>query len=281
MTEGKITDLAVYDNKMLEETVLIEFNRQIGKDTWLMGFRSADLASLAKPGQFLMIHLDRNTKDPLLRRPFSIHRIQDRNQLMILYKIVGKGTLLLSSLKEGDPISVIGPLGNGFTISGPHERTLLIAGGMGIAPLFFLAQALNKVQKHTIKMFLGFSTSQEVVLVDQLKGLNIDLSLTTEDGSLGIKGLVTDLLDEYLRQELNKKPVIYACGPTLMLKKVAQMAITSNLRCYVSLEGYMACGLGICQGCAVKAGNSKDKPYYYVCQDGPVFSSEMIDWRAM
>ncbi len=204
---------------MLEETVFIKFNRQIGKDTWIMGFHSVNLASIAKPGQFLMVHLGRTTNDPLLRRPFSIHRIQDKNQLMILYRIVGKGTLLLSSLKENDPISVIGPLGNGFTMCKPYEIPLLIAGGMGVAPLFFLAQNLNKVQKQKITMYLGFRTSQEVVLIDELKDLNIDLSLTTEDGSLGSTGLVTELLDEYLGQEFSKKPVMYACGPSLMLKK--------------------------------------------------------------
>jgi dihydroorotate dehydrogenase electron transfer subunit len=168
-------------NKMLEEVVFIEFNRQIGIDTCLMGFRSTSLASLAKPGQFLMIHLGRETKDPLLRRPFSIHGIKDKNKLMILYRIIGKGTSLLSTFKEGDPISVIGPLGNGFNLPRPNERTLFVAGGMGIAPLFFLTQVLNEVQKHKIKMFLGFPTSQEVVLLDQLKDLNVDLSLTTED----------------------------------------------------------------------------------------------------
>jgi len=266
---------------MLEETVSIQFNRQIGKDTWLMGFRSKNLASRAKPGQFLMVHLGRTTKDPLLRRPFSIHRIQDNNQLVLLYKIVGKGTLLLSCLKKDDSISVIGPLGNGFTISKPHEKILLIAGGMGIAPLFFLAQFLDKVQKQKTTMFLGFRTSQEVILINELKNLNIDLSLTTEDGSSGIKGLVTDLLDEYRGQEVNQLSTIYACGPILMLKKIAQMATASNLRCYVSLEGHMACGIGICLGCAVKANNNTNKPYYYVCQDGPVFSSEMIDWQVI
>jgi dihydroorotate dehydrogenase electron transfer subunit len=268
-------------NKMLEEVVFIEFNRQIGIDTCLMGFRSTSLASLAKPGQFLMIHLGRETKDPLLRRPFSIHGIKDKNKLMILYRIIGKGTSLLSTFKEGDPISVIGPLGNGFNLPRPNERTLFVAGGVGIAPLFFLTQFLNEVQKHKIKMFLGFPTSQEVVLLDQLKDLNVDLSLTTEDGSLGIKGLVTDLLDQYLGQRLTKRPVIYACGPTPMLKKIAQKSFTFNFKCYVSLEGSMACGLGICQGCAVKAANSKDKPYYYVCHDGPVFPAEIIDWEVM
>jgi len=268
-------------SEMLEETVTIQFNRQIGKDTWLMGFRSENLASRSKPGQFLMVHLGKTTQDPLLRRPFSIHRIQDKNQLMLLYKIVGKGTLLLSCLKKDDSISVIGPLGNGFAISKPHEKTLLIAGGMGIAPLFFLAQFLDKVQKQKPTMFLGFRTSQEVVLINELKNLNIDLSLTTEDGSMGITGLVTDLLDKYRGKELNQLSTIYACGPILMLKKVAQMATASNLRCYVSLEGHMACGLGICQGCAVKTNHNTNKPYYYVCQDGPVFSSEMIDWQVI
>jgi dihydroorotate dehydrogenase electron transfer subunit len=263
---------------MFEETALITCNRQIGKDIWIMGFQSVNLASIANPGQFLMVHLHRTTNDPLLRRPFSIHRIQEENQLMILYKVVGKGTLLLSSLRENDPVSVIGPLGNGFTMCKPDEKPLLISGGMGVAPLFFFAQRLHKIQKQKTKMFLGFTTSQEVILIDELKDLNIDLSLTTEDGSLGIPGLVTDLLDKYLRQKFTKKPVLYACGPPLMLKKIAHMAAISKLRCYVSLEGSMACGLGICQGCAVKAGNNQNKPYYYVCQDGPVFSSEMIAW---
>ncbi|NVM26415.1 MAG: dihydroorotate dehydrogenase electron transfer subunit [Desulfobacterales bacterium] len=266
---------------MLEEVAPIESNRKIGKGTFLMGFRSTSLASLTRPGQFFMIHFGRATKDPLLRRPFSIHGIQDTNRLMILYNIVGKGTSLLSALREGDPISVIGPLGNGFTLPRPNERALLVAGGMGIAPLLFLTQALKRVQRRRIKMFLGFPTSQEVVLTDQLKDLDIDLSLTTEDGSLGTRGLVTDLLDQYLGQELTERPVLYACGPAPMLRKVAQRAVAFNLRCYVSLESHMACGFGICQGCAVKTSSSKDKPYYYVCQDGPVFSAEMIDWEAL
>jgi len=266
---------------MLEEAVPIESNRKIGKGTFLMGFRSESLASLTKPGQFFMIHLARTTRDPLLRRPFSIHGIQDGNRLMILYNVVGKGTSLLSTLREGDPISVLGPLGNGFTLPRPHERALLVAGGMGIAPLFFLTQALREVQRHRIKMILGFPTSQEVVLTDQLRDLDVDLSLTTEDGSLGIKGLATDHLDQHLAQELTESPVVYACGPIPMLRKVAKKAGAFHLRCYVSLESHMACGLGICQGCAVKPTKSTDKPYYYVCQDGPVFPAEMIDWEAL
>lgn len=266
---------------MVEETVSLECNQQIGTNIWLMEFRSTLLASHAKPGQFLMVHLGERTKDPLLRRPFSIHGIQNGDKVMILYNVVGAGTSLLSALKEHDIISVIGPLGNGFTLPRPSERAVLVGGGIGLAPLFFLAQVLQKDQRNTVTLFLGFPTSQEVVRIQQLKDLGVNLSLTTEDGSLGIKGVVTDLLDQRLSNKGTTKPVIYACGPPPMLKKVAQKATTLSLRSYVSLEGYMACGLGICLGCAVKAAHGETKPYYYVCQDGPVFPSGMIDWEVL
>lgn len=266
---------------MLEEIVPVEFNRPIANNIWLMGFRSDEMALLAKPGQFLMVRLGRITKDPLLRRPFSIHGILDGNTLLILYKIVGRGTLLLSMVKEDDPISVIGPLGNGFALPHCDQRTILVAGGMGIAPLFFLAQALKKTQSRNIKMSLGFPTSQEVVLIDQLKDLDVDLILATDDGSLGFKGSVTELFDQSIDQELAEKPVIYACGPNPMLKKIVQKSMMLNLKCYVSLEGFMGCGLGICLGCAIKAAQGEDRLYYYVCQDGPVFPAELIDWEVM
>jgi dihydroorotate dehydrogenase electron transfer subunit len=266
---------------MFEETVLIEFNRRIGKDIWLMGFRSERLASRAMPGQFLMLHGDSNSKDPLLRRPFSIHDMSDSNRLTILYNMVGRGTSLLSTLREDDSISVIGPLGNGFSLPQPEECAVLVAGGMGIAPLFFLAQVLSKGQNRHVKMLLGFPTSQEVVLTDQLRDLGVKLTLATEDGSQGFRGPVTNLFDRSIHEESKLKPVIYACGPNPMLKKIVNKAMMFNLKCFVSLEGFMACGLGICLGCAIKAAQGKDRIYYYVCQDGPVFSAEMIDWEVI
>jgi dihydroorotate dehydrogenase electron transfer subunit len=266
---------------MVEETVSLQCNEQIGKDIWRMEFRSAPLASLAKPGHFLMIHLGRRTKDPLLRRPFSIHAILDNHRVQVLYRIVGTGTSLLSTLKQGDSISAIGPLGNSFPPPAQGEEAVLVAGGMGIAPLYFLAQVLQSKQGSTATVLLGFSTSEEVVCSDELKNLGVRLSLATEDGSQGSKGLVTDLLDQHLRHGMTAKPIIYACGPTPMLKKVAQQAATFHLRCSVSLEGYMACGLGICLGCAVKASHNPQKVYHYVCQDGPVFPAETIDWETV
>jgi dihydroorotate dehydrogenase electron transfer subunit len=266
---------------MFEETVSLKSNRRIGTNTWLMEFCSPLLASHARPGQFLMVHLGERTKDPLLRRPFSIHGIQDGDRVMILYNVVGVGTSLLSALKEHDTISIIGPLGNGFTLPRPNERAILVGGGMGLAPLFFLAQVLQKDQRNTVTVFLGFPTSQEVVRIQQLKDLGVNLSVTTEDGSLGTKGVVTDLFDQHLSNKGTAKTVVYACGPPPMLKKVAQKAIVFNLRSYVSLESCMACGLGICLGCAVKAAHGEGEPYYYVCQDGPVFPSGMIDWEVL
>ena len=246
-----------------------------------MGFSSPRLASIANPGQFVMIRLDKEIKDPLLRRPFSIHNIQDDGRVLILYKVVGTVTLMMTSLKKDDSISVIGPLGKGFPVPQPDEKTILVAGGMGVAPLFFLTQTLKKIQKNNITVLLGFSTSQEVILVDQLKDQNVDLFFTTEDGSLGTRGLVTDLLDQDFGREISGNPVIYACGPVSMLKKVAQKAYNSNLKCYVSLECCMACGLGVCLGCAIKAADDQESSYYYVCKDGPAFSHYVIDWEVL
>jgi dihydroorotate dehydrogenase electron transfer subunit len=266
---------------MIEETVAITFNRQLGPDIRLMGFRSKGLASLVKPGQFLMIRTESDSKDPLLRRPFSVHGIGGGGTILILYRIVGKVTSVLSLLRKHERISVIGPLGKGFRFPGPAERAILVAGGMGLAPMYFLAQSLPLEVRRSTKMLLGFSTSQEAALIDQIKDLGLELSLATEDGSQGFRGTVTDLFEQLINRDVAEKPIIYACGPNPMLKEIAQQARSLNLTCYVSLEGSMACGLGICLGCAIKAARNQKTEYYYVCKDGPVFSAEMIDWEVM
>jgi dihydroorotate dehydrogenase electron transfer subunit len=266
---------------MIEETVAMEFNRQLGLDIWLMGFRSKGLAALVKPGQFLMIRTESDSKDPLLRRPFSVHGIGEGSTILILYRIVGRVTSLLSLTREHEQISVIGPLGNGFRLPGPKHKAILVAGGMGLAPMYLLAQSLPLEARRSTKMLLGFSTSQEAVLTDQIKDLGLELSLATEDGSQGFRGTATDLFEQLIDRDAPEKPIIYACGPNPMLKKIAQQTMSLNLTCYVSLEGSMACGLGICLGCAIKAARNEDSEYYYVCKDGPVFSAEMIDWEVL
>jgi dihydroorotate dehydrogenase electron transfer subunit len=266
---------------MIEETVTLEFNRQMGSDIWLMGFRSEVLASRAKPGQFLMIRTEGISRDPLLRRPFSVHGIGEASAILILYRIVGRATSLLSLARENEHISVIGPLGKGFRLPGPKERAILVAGGMGLAPMYFLAQSLPLEVRRNTKLLLGFSTSQEDVLIDRIKDLGLELSLATEDGSMGFRGTVADLFEQVSDRDADEKSIIYACGPNPMLKKIVQETRRLNLTCYVSLEGYMACGLGICLGCAIKAARNQDTEYYYACKDGPVFSADMIDWEVL
>lgn len=266
---------------MIQETVFIEFNRRMGNDIWLMGFRSEALASLARPGQFLMLRIEGDSQDPLIRRPFSIHGIGEGNTILILYQTVGKVTSLLSLARNHDRISVIGPLGKGFPLPGAKERAVFVAGGMGFAPMYFLAQALPSDIRRSTKMFLGFPTSQGAGLIDRIKDLGLQLSLATEDGSMGFMGTVTDLFEQAIDRDAAEEPIIYACGPHGMLKKIAQEAGRLNLTCYVSLESYMACGLGICLGCAIKAARGEDTEYCYVCKDGPVFSAEMIDWEVL
>ena len=265
------------ESNPINEILPVKYNRQAGPDTWLMGFSSASIASGARPGQFLMVQPGK-TKDPLLGRPFSIHGIRNKEEVMILYKIAGKGTSLMSAMKEDDNISVTGPLGKSFPYPGQKGPIILVAGGIGVAPLFFLAKTLNKTEKERVRIFLGFPTSQEAILVDQLVVSGFNLTLATDDGSLGEKGFITDLLEQYLDNNVSCKSTIYACGPTAMLKKVAQKALNLNLKCYVTLEGHMACGLGICQGCAVKSAGNKSDAYYHVCKDGPVFAANLIDW---
>jgi len=266
---------------MIEETAAIEFNHQIASGTWLMGFRSEAIASTVKPGQFLMIQTQGILKDPLLRRPFSVHSIGEGSTISILYRIVGRATSLFSTLSEHEHISVLGPLGKGFCPPAENERAILVAGGMGLAPIFFLAQSLPmEIRRRTI-LLLGFATSHQVVLIDQIKNLGLELLLATEDGSEGFRGTATDLFEQVVDRDVGEKPIIYACGPNPMLKKIAQKTKSLNLPCYMSLEGYMACGLGLCLGCAVKAARNEDPEYYYVCKDGPVFSAEMIDWEVI
>lgn len=266
---------------MIEETVSLEFNQKLGTDIRLMGFRSEGIASRARPGQFLMIRKEGFSEDPLLRRPFSVHGIRDGSIVLILYRIVGRFTSLLSTAREHEKISVLGPLGKGFRLPTDNERAILVAGGMGLAPMLFLAQSLPIDLRSSTKMLLGFPTSRQAVLIDQIKGLGLELLLATEDGSEGFRGTVTDLFEQVIHRDVGGKPTIYACGPNPMLKKIARETNKLNLVCYLSLEGYMACGLGLCLGCAVKAGQSEETEYYYVCKDGPVFSAGMIDWKAL
>jgi len=264
---------------MIEESIELIFNKQVASDIFLIGLRSLSITKASRPGQFVMIRVSDNS-DPLLRRPFSICGILDDDLVLILYRVVGRGTNLMANFKAGQKVSVLGPLGNGFALPKRDKTPVLIAGGMGIAPLFFLFQFLNAKDA---EFMAGFSSSNEIISGDFMGKDDLKISLSTDDGTEGHHGIVTDLLNDYLRnnRETEDKVSLFACGPIPMLKAINAIVTKESLKCSVSLEAYMACGLGACQGCAVKASSMEKRDYLHVCKDGPVFSTEAIDWNCI
>ncbi|MDR9501282.1 MAG: dihydroorotate dehydrogenase electron transfer subunit [Desulfurivibrionaceae bacterium] len=248
-------------------------NQTVGPDTWRLEIRSPRLAGAAQPGQFVMIAVGEATTDPLLRRPLSIHQAAD-GVLTLLYRIVGKGTRLMSRLVQGQEVSLLGPLGKGFKIhSSAHH--CLVGGGVGVAPLLFLASAIKaRLPGEKMSILLGGRNSRELLVMEDLRE-RAPLLLATDDGSLGLHGLVTDLL----ALEIKEGPAtIYTCGPTPMMQGVARLARDHACSCQVSLEAVMACGMGACLGCTVqRPGFAEDEQkYVHVCKDGPVFAAEEI-----
>lgn len=262
---------------MFEQKTEIVFNKEVASQTFLMGIRSKEIVAEAKPGQFVMVKV-REGLDPLLRRPFSISGIRDQDIVLILYKIVGRGTAILQEKRVGERLSILGPLGQGFVDPENGRTPLLIAGGIGVAPLLFLAQSIKV--KNAL-MFMGFGSSNEIIPVDIMGDFKIQHSISTDDGSHGHSGLVTDLLAMYLEQHPNPQTSLsfFICGPKPMLQQVADMALAYHIPCQVSLESAMACGMGACQGCAVKASPQEGHTYRHICKDGPVFPVDQINWN--
>ncbi|MFH1652590.1 MAG: dihydroorotate dehydrogenase electron transfer subunit [Pseudomonadota bacterium] len=219
------------------------------------------------PGQFVMVKIP--DERFLLRRPFGIASL-DQNILEITFKVVGKGTEVLSKLGSETSLEVLGPLGNGFSYSELKGTPILIAGGYGVIPIFALAKELSKLglKPH---LFYGASSEEHFLYLKELEKFNLEIHLATDDGSLGYKGFVTELLKSKLDKIAD--PVIFASGPILMLKTLKSIADKSKIACQLSLEERMACGFGVCMGCACKGRDG----YVRVCKEGPVFDSKEVD----
>ncbi len=216
---------------------------------------------LGKPGQFYEIQMpDFPNK---LRIPISIFKIE-KDTISFMIKIAGQGTDYLSKLENGVKINILGPLGNEFSIPETKQSILLISGGIGYAPLFFFKNHFNL--SNSVWMH-GGRNSEEV--------FNCDL-VYTDDGSEGIKGYVTEGLEEYLDSHLVER--IYTCGPKIMMKRICEIAYKHQIKVEASLEEYMACGMGVCYGCVVKIKNDQDFQYKTVCKDGPIFLGEEVIW---
>jgi len=217
-----------------------------------------------RPGQFAMLGLAPalRHRDPLLPRPMAVYR-GGADALEFRFKIVGRGTRIMAELRPGAKVSVLGPLGNGF--AKPDGPATLVGGGSGIASLFELARGA----KPGSRILLGGRTRADILGLEDFEPLGVELRVATDDGSLGQRGLVTDLLAPRAGE------TVYACGPLAMMQRAETLARRAGARCFVSLENNMACGFGVCLGCVVKT----PAGFRYVCTHGPVFDASTLGWE--
>ncbi len=236
-------------------------HEKVAKDTFLLGLKSEPITQNAQPGQFVNVRVTAGI-DPLLRRPFSVFCCEN-DVFYILYRLRGKGTIAMSHLKPYEKISVIGPLGKEFKLI--DDNYIFVAGGIGIAPLYFF---LKKENKKNILLLYGEKSKD--FLVEKILGTECKIKVATQDGSHGFSGTVIDLLESI---EIDKHTKILACGPMGMLRELKNFAAKNDLEAYGSIEVIMGCGLGACLGCAIRTKNG----IKYVCQDGPIFNLRDVE----
>jgi len=235
-------------------------------------FISEYVAQNARPGQFINVKCAEGL-NALLRRPISICSVvRDKSTFDIVFQIKGIGTEYLSQRNTGDRVDIIAPLGKPFDISEGYKKIAVVGGGIGIFPLLYLLQQSGQAERKAA--FLGFRSKGFIVLRDKFGKASDTLNISTDDGSEGHKGLVTGLLEKDL--EANRYDVIYTCGPTPMIKGVVEIAKRNNIKCQVSLEQRMGCGIGACLVCACKTKHGDDWQYSHVCKDGPVFWADEV-----
>jgi len=266
--------------KTTQIKVKIISNKRLKGNYQYLEFESEAIAKNALPGQFVDIKISDGFQ-PLLRRPISIHRVKG-SKIGLVYEVIGIGTKILSTRRPQELLDVIGPLGNGFSykqaVKTKKGINILIAGGMGVAPLLFLAEKAAKLkirnQKPEILVLIGAKTKKQILCAQEFKSLGCAVKIATDDGSAGFKGKVTDLLKHQLTAYSLQLTAIYSCGPKPMLKAVSEIANENKINAQLSLEEHMACGIGACLGCVVSTKNG----YKSVCKDGPVFCAKELTW---
>ena len=296
----------------------VSFNKQIGERFYRLGLRFAGEAGKAFsgliPGQFAEFDIssaalplgdeipddlqDSATREVLLRRPFSFCNVESKGgevEAEVLYCVVGPGTIRMTTLAEGDIISVIGPLGNGFSVPESKSIALLVVGGMGAPPILHLAKVLK--EKHPEIETIGFVGAKSAVdfpleeiqgkSKDALKSMSdfelngVTWQVASDEGDIGHKGFVTEKLEDWLSNCDAEKSaiIIYSCGPAGMLGKMAAIAKRHGVDCQVSMEQMMACGIGLCQSCAIECKGAGGTVYKLCCKDGPVFDSRDVVFK--
>lgn len=242
---------------MIQGTYALRQSRALTRDVWQWRLEG-DTASLTAPGQFVNVRVEGS----FLRRPISVCD-WDREGLTLVFKVVGGGTRAMAEVREGEQVDLLCGLGNGFDLARCGQRPLLLGGGLGVAPLYGLAKAL-KAEGRTPAVVLGFNKKDEIFYEEAFRALGAETTVATLDGSVGVRGFVTDALPE-------GRDVFCACGPLPMLKAVCS---TLSIPGFVSLEERMGCGFGACMGCSIetRAGSKR------VCRDGPVFEKGELLW---
>jgi dihydroorotate dehydrogenase electron transfer subunit len=263
-------------------------NHLLARDTYCIRLQAPELARLIRPGQFLMLRLP-GTMDPLLGRPFALYDTvldaQDQAvAIEIVYLVVGKVTGLLSTLSAGDAVEVWGPLGNGFPELIGLDHVGLVAGGIGQTPfLAYVRQLLGqrgyggRVPQRAVKrvsVYYGVRTAELAAGVDDFRAAGAEVHLATDDGSLGFRGYVTQLLEQQERPQH-----LIGCGPEPMMQALAALAQRWSIPCHLSLETPMACGAGICFSCVTRVRTGDGWDYRRVCVDGPVFDAACLVWE--
>jgi len=254
-------------------------HRQVAPGHWEIVLPAVDGLVHSAPGQFVSL-LCRSSEscDPLLRRPFSIYRVGEES-ISLLYRVVGRGSRALSRFREGETLDCVGPLGRGFSYGDlPSGASVaLVGGGIGTPPLFFLSQALL-TRGIFPEVYAGFATAEQVVVVEEWRRLGLLPQVSTDDGSIGERGFVTQLLER--RLACGGLDRIFACGPYPMLRTVAHLAQRYGVPCQVAMEEWMACGLGVCLSCVVKvvSGDDAGGKWVRVCREGPVLDASKVVW---
>jgi len=288
----------------------VAFNRSLSPAYLHLGVAAPGFPTTFRAGEFVMVR-PAWVGDPFLPRAFSIYRISTLPPasgppsliVEILYKVLGKGTQCLARMEPGQEVEILGPLGNFFTVPDDLQQVVLVAGGIGVPPIAALALQLAQIQNpkskiQNVEVFLGAKTHEDILCVKDFEEAGAGIQITTEDASLGTRGLITDRLRPFLlaphahaadgghpalalgpaRGRLGTRLTIYSCGPPGMLAAVARLAEEFGVPCQVSVEANMACGFGACMGCAIEV-TGEAKRYKLVCKDGPVFDTREIVWK--
>jgi len=257
-------------NKKEVRNLVVTENIALNATNFLIKLSSSESLPLLKPGQFLNIEI-KDSSEIFLRRPFSVFDVDyTQNTMSLIVKILGRGSKKLTEIKKGELLSVIFPLGQGFTYPENDDKILLVGGGSGVAPMLFLAKE-SGLNKENVSLLLGAKTIYDHVSVEEY-GQYGNLYFTTEDGSLGEKGFVTQ--HSAFKNKLSYYDKIYACGPDAMMKAIAKEAKSEKVFCEVSLENLMACGFGVCLCCI----EPTVKGNLCVCTEGPVFNINDLKW---